>query len=159
MRQDWSPEEVVGEWTLVESDWKLIANKSGSTRLGFALTLKLFEIEARFPLFPEEIPQAAIDYVAGLVQVPATEFAEYELASSSAATVHRQQIREAHRFRVSTRADEEQLTGWLASEVCPAGVPIVVRNPSESAGKAVGVSAGVPFFFISYSTNRFLNSE
>ncbi|SHI57768.1 Tn3 family transposase [Streptomyces sp. 3214.6] len=46
MRQEWSPEDVVANWTLVDGDWDLVANKSGPTRLGFCLMLKFFEIEA-----------------------------------------------------------------------------------------------------------------
>ncbi|MDO0930415.1 hypothetical protein QQY66_01390 [Streptomyces sp. DG2A-72] len=37
MRQEWSPEELLASWTLVERDWKLVANKTGATRLGFCL--------------------------------------------------------------------------------------------------------------------------
>jgi hypothetical protein len=33
----------------MSEDWRLVGNKTGSTRLGFALLLKFFEIEARFP--------------------------------------------------------------------------------------------------------------
>ncbi|GAA3077568.1 hypothetical protein [Streptomyces glomeratus] len=43
MRQEWSPEDVVACWTLVDGDWPLVANKSGATRLGFCLMLKFFE--------------------------------------------------------------------------------------------------------------------
>jgi len=32
------PEDLVGSWTLVEDDWRLIGNKTGATRLGFAGT-------------------------------------------------------------------------------------------------------------------------
>ena len=37
MKLEWSAEDVVGAWTLVEADWDLVGNKSGATRLGFAL--------------------------------------------------------------------------------------------------------------------------
>ncbi|MEU5612325.1 DUF4158 domain-containing protein [Streptomyces sparsogenes] len=73
MRQEWSPEELLASWTLVEGDWKLVANKTGATRLGFCLMLRFLEIEARFPEFVEEFPQPAVEYVAGLVKVPAAE--------------------------------------------------------------------------------------
>ncbi|CAM5321284.1 DUF4158 domain-containing protein [Streptomyces abikoensis] len=118
MRQEWSPEEVVECWTLVDGDWALVVNKAGATRLGFCLMLKFFELEGRFPEFVEEIPQPAVDYVAELVKVPAVEFAKYDLASW-AVKHHRKQIREALGFRPSTRADEERLIVWLADEVCP----------------------------------------
>lgn len=82
MRQEWSPEELLASWTLVDGDWMLVANKSGATRLGFSLMLKFFEIEARFPEFVEEFPQPAVEYVAALVKVPATELAKYDLAGA-----------------------------------------------------------------------------
>ncbi|MFD5445735.1 DUF4158 domain-containing protein [Streptomyces tendae] len=103
-------------WTLVDGDWELVANKSGPTRLGFCLMLKFFEIEARFPESVEEFPQPAVEYVAGLVKVPAAELAKYDLAGAKR---HRRQIREALGFRPATLADEEALTRWLAAEVCP----------------------------------------
>ena len=49
MRREWQPEELIDCWTLVDRDWELVANKSGATRLGFALLLKFFELEGRFP--------------------------------------------------------------------------------------------------------------
>ena len=33
-------EDLVGSWTLVDDDWRLVGNKAGPTRLGFALLLK-----------------------------------------------------------------------------------------------------------------------
>src|SRR5262245_10389375 len=118
MRQEWSPEDVVACWTLVDGDWDLVANKTGSTRLGFALMLKFFELEGRFPEFVAEIPQAAVVYVAGLVGVPAAEFAKYCFTGRTA-EYHRRQIRQVLGFRPATRADAEWLTEWLAVEVCP----------------------------------------
>ncbi|MFG2395694.1 DUF4158 domain-containing protein [Streptomyces lydicus] len=116
MRQEWSPEDVVACWTLVDGDWDLLANKSGPTRLGFCLMLKFLESEGRFPEFTEEFPQAAVEYVAGLVKVPAGELVKYGLAGAKR---HRKQIREALGFRPATLADEETLTAWLAADVCP----------------------------------------
>jgi hypothetical protein len=34
VRQEWSPEELLASWTLVDGDWDLVANKSGATRWG-----------------------------------------------------------------------------------------------------------------------------
>ncbi|MFE5161730.1 DUF4158 domain-containing protein [Streptomyces sp. NPDC056697] len=118
MRQEWSPEELLASWTLVDGDWKLVANKTGATRLGFSLLLKFFELEGRFPDLLEEVPQVAVEYVAGLVKVPAADFAKYSLTGRTA-EYHRAQVREALGFRSATLEDEEQLTVWLAKEVCP----------------------------------------
>lgn len=79
MRREWSPEDVVACWTPVGSDWDLVANKSGPTRLGFVLMLKYFELEGRFPQFLEEFPPAAVDYVADVVKVPSGDLAKYEV--------------------------------------------------------------------------------
>jgi hypothetical protein len=59
VQTDWDLDELISVWTLVEGNWDLIANKSGVTRLGFAVMLKFYEIEGRFPAYPEEVPPAA----------------------------------------------------------------------------------------------------
>lgn len=51
MRAEWEPEELIGAWTLAGSDWELITNKASVTRLGFAVLLKFYEIEGRFPAY------------------------------------------------------------------------------------------------------------
>jgi hypothetical protein len=73
VRREWQPEELIASWTLVDRDWVLVANKTGATRLGFALLLKFFELEGRFPTHAAELPPAAVEYVAGLVKVAASE--------------------------------------------------------------------------------------
>ena len=118
MRREWQPEELIDCWTLVDRDWELVANKTGATRLGFALLLKFFELEGRFPAHAAELPPAAVEYVAGLVKVAASELEQYEW-SGRTIEYHRAQIREASGFREPTRADEERLARWLADEVCP----------------------------------------
>jgi len=67
-------------------------------RLGFALILKFFEIEARFPRHASELPPAAVAYVARQVGVDPTELAGYEWVGSTA-QYHRSQIRRALGFR------------------------------------------------------------
>src|ERR1039458_4687165 len=118
MRQEWEPEDLLAAWTLIDADWALVANKSGATRLGFALLLKFFELEARFPRDPSELPAAAVGFVADQVDVAASELAGYDWAGRSI-KYHRAQIREAFGFRESTVADEERWAAWLRREVCP----------------------------------------
>jgi hypothetical protein len=36
MRREWEPEDLIACWTLVEDDWRLVANKRGGSRLAFA---------------------------------------------------------------------------------------------------------------------------
>lgn len=71
MRREWEPEELIACWTLLEGDAALVGNKTGPTRLGFALLLKFFELEGRFPRSPEDLPEDAVTYVAHQVDVEA----------------------------------------------------------------------------------------
>jgi hypothetical protein len=78
VRREWEPEELIGAWTLVEADRQLLANKTGASRLGFALALKFFEIEGRFPRHAGELPRRAVSYMASQVAVAADMLADYD---------------------------------------------------------------------------------
>jgi hypothetical protein len=58
MKRNWQPEELVECWTLLPDELALLANKSKHNRLGFALLLKFFHLEARFPYTSQEIPRS-----------------------------------------------------------------------------------------------------
>jgi TnpA family transposase len=118
VRREWEPEDLVACWTLLDEGWRMVGNKTGATRLGFALLSKFFELEARFPRSAEEVPPAAVDYVAEQVKVDPGEFTAYDWSGRSI-KYHRAQVRDAFGFREATRGDEEGLAGWLAEEVCP----------------------------------------
>ena len=49
MWREWEPEDLIACRTLVDGNRPLVANNRGPTRLGFAMMLKFFELEARFP--------------------------------------------------------------------------------------------------------------
>lgn len=118
MRREWDPEDLIACWTLLGDDRALIGNKTGPTRLGFALSLKFFELEARFPRHAGEIPRAATDYVASQVEVEPDSLARYRF-SGRTFEYHRAQIRGAFGFREATGEDEKSFTRWLSGEVCP----------------------------------------
>jgi hypothetical protein len=118
MQRAWEPEQLIACWTLDEADWQLLANKTGATRLGFALMLKFFDLEGRFPTSTGELPPAAVDYVARLVNVAAGELGSYGW-SGRTIEYHRAQIRSERGFGEATVDDEQQLAGWLARELCP----------------------------------------
>lgn len=118
MRQEWEPEDLIEVWTLLEDDMARLRNKSGASRLGFALLLKFFEVEARFPENAGEVPGAAVSYVAQQVRVDAGEWGAYD-GAGRAVKRHRTEIREAYGFRVCTEEDQSQLAEWLAVELCP----------------------------------------
>lgn len=83
MRREWEPEELIACWTLLGGDRGRLANKTGATRLFFALMLKFVELEARFPRDVAELPPAAVAYVAEQIGVDAAELELYDWAGRS----------------------------------------------------------------------------
>jgi len=117
VRQDWEPEDLIEVWTLLEDDMKRLRNKSGANRLGFAMLLKFFEVEARFPEAAREVPAAAVEYVAQQVKVSADQWAVYDWQGDRIKR-HRKEIREAFGFRANSEEDQEKLAAWLTAELC-----------------------------------------
>jgi hypothetical protein len=103
---------------LIKPDWELIGGKPGATRLGFAVLLKFFEIDGRFPEYAAEVPEQAVAYLAEQVRVDAALFAKYQWSGRTSER-HRAQIRKALGFRECSQADQETLALWLSREVCP----------------------------------------
>lgn len=119
MRRDWDIDALITSWSLVKADWDLIANKYGATRLGFAVMIKYFEIESRFPRHRGEVPAAAVEFVASQVKVDSSQFGAYEL-SGRTAEYHRRQIRDHFGLRVFSSGDADKLAVWMAEAVCGA---------------------------------------
>ncbi len=129
MKQDWTDEELIEYWTLDETELSLLANKTGATRLGFAVLLKFFQLESRFPNSPEETPATAIAYLGKQLTIPARLFFEYAWHSRSI-KYHRAQVREHFGFREVTIADTDVAVAWLIDKV----LPYTIKYESQSEG-------------------------
>ena len=116
MKREWAEEELAEHWTLLPSERERLANKTGATRLGFAVLLKFFQLEGRFPRHLQEIHGAAVEYLARQIGVPAGEWVQYDW-DSRAAKYHRGQIRSQLGFREATVEDGEALGIWLDEHV------------------------------------------
>ena len=99
-------------WTLRAADRALLGNKSGATRLGFAMLLKLFQAEGRFPRSAEDVPLAAVEAIAPQVGVPAAAWRGYAWQGRTI-EYHRAQIRSALGFREPKEEDAQALGRWL----------------------------------------------
>ncbi|MFG2886444.1 DUF4158 domain-containing protein [Streptomyces sp. NPDC048297] len=66
----------------------------------------------------QEMPVAAVEYLAQQVKVPFEAWAAYDW-QGRAIQRHRGEIRAAYGFRASTEEDQERLAQWLAAELCP----------------------------------------
>ena len=69
MKQHWGTDEWVEHWTLLPRETELLTNKTGATRLGFAVLLKFFQLEAYFPQHASAVPTVAVEFIAKQVKV------------------------------------------------------------------------------------------
>jgi Domain of unknown function (DUF4158) len=83
MKRQWETEELVEHWTLDVEDRVLLDNKTGATRLGFAVLLKFFRREGRFPQHKQEVPGIVITFLATQVGVDATAYLQYAQAGAA----------------------------------------------------------------------------
>ena len=72
MRQHFEADELVEQWGLTEADLALVRNKTGATRLGFAVMLKFFESEGRFPASAGEVPVEVARFIWPLAWPPSS---------------------------------------------------------------------------------------
>ena len=118
MKRRWEQEELIDQWTLSATDRALLGNKTGATRLGFALLLKYFHRLGRFPQHKNEIPGIVVRYVATQVGVDPAAYLQYDWQGRTIKE-HRAQIRAAYGFREATVEDGEAMAAWLAEHVLP----------------------------------------
>ena len=118
MKQRWTEEEPREAWQIWPAEQHMIEKKRGATRLGFALLLKFFQIEGRFPGGAIEIPAQAVRFVAEQVGVEATALRDYSW-KGRALKYHRAQIREWCGFREGCAADMKGFKRWLVEEAIP----------------------------------------
>ena len=116
MARDLGLDDVVDHFTLIGDELDQLRNKSGATRLGFAVLLRFLLWRGRFPRGLHEVPDDAVAHLARQVHVTATELGSFDFASRTAKR-HRTEIRVYTGFRECSVADAEALAGWLAEHV------------------------------------------
>ena len=116
MKRSWSEEELSIHWHVLPEEHLLLESKRGATRLGFALLLKFFQIEGRFPAGPQEIAPGPVEFVAMQVAVEPDAWRNYPWQKRSV-EYHRASIRAHEGYREATRADVSDLETWLVEEI------------------------------------------
>ncbi|HEY4032979.1 MAG TPA: DUF4158 domain-containing protein, partial [Ktedonobacteraceae bacterium] len=118
MKRQWENEELIEHWMLSVWDLAQLGNKTGATRLGFAVLLKFFHRVGRFPTFKNEVAGQVISFVATQVGVAPEVYLQYDWQGRTIKD-HRAEIRRLLDFRESTVADAEQMQQWLIAEILP----------------------------------------
>ncbi|MGH9899268.1 MAG: DUF4158 domain-containing protein, partial [Pyrinomonadaceae bacterium] len=99
LRQDWHPDELIQHWTLSGDERELLGNKTGATRLSFAVLLKAFQFDGRFPEHREDVADSVVAHLASQTNVPTQAYSDGEW-SERTQRHQRAQIREHCGFRL-----------------------------------------------------------
>ena len=89
MDEDWPPDELAQHWTLSMDERELLGNRSGATRLSFAILLKSFQLAGRFPDAREEVAASVVTHLAIQAGVPPGAFREIGASVHSDTSVPR----------------------------------------------------------------------
>ena len=118
VKQNWDTEELIENWTLLPQELELAKKKVGGNQIGFALLLKHFQLFAYFPEDKSSISQVVISYIASQVNLPESDYSDYDWQGRSA-KVYRVEIRRLFNFRVASVRDSEEMVTWLINEILP----------------------------------------
>ena len=128
MKRYWTKDELEINWQILPHEEALLKNRRGSTRLGYAVFLKYFQYEGKFPSSPAEVPSKIVTYVAWQVDVEPDIWSEYPWQGRSA-EYHRTSIRAFCGFREFTLTDGQNLEDWLVEEILMQGhMPDQIRE-------------------------------
>ena len=116
LKRNWAPEELIENFTFLPEELRMIRNKFGDTRLGFAVMFKFFQYAHRFPINMHEIPRLITQYISKQVDADALLIDAYDLESRSCRN-HKTQIREYFGFKQHTNEDAEFMTIWLSENI------------------------------------------
>lgn len=116
MKRSRKNEDLERQWTLFALEIKLLSNKAGATRLGFAVLMKYFQVNGRFPHGPGEVPRDAIRLVAHQLEISRKAWRDYSW-DGRAAMYHRGVIRKFYGYRKASAQDTKDLINWLVDDL------------------------------------------
>ncbi|MFB7014144.1 MULTISPECIES: DUF4158 domain-containing protein [unclassified Streptomyces] len=116
MGRDLGLDGVVDHFTLSGDEVGWLRNKTGATRLGFAVQLKYLTWRGRFPKMRLELPPDAVEHVAKQVGVTASELRFYDF-TSRAAKRHRSELRNLTGWHECSVTDQVKLVSHLVDVI------------------------------------------
>jgi TnpA family transposase len=118
MKQQWNDLELAEYWRLSPDEWGFLPNRATHSQLGFAILLKFFLMEGRFPASRKEVPSPAADYVAAQLGISPQMWLDYDFRGRSGVR-HRSRIRSLLGFRPATVEDAKRIQERLLKECLP----------------------------------------
>ncbi|MFJ9033498.1 DUF4158 domain-containing protein [Streptomyces sp. NPDC102274] len=107
---------VVDHFTLSGDEAGWLRNKTGATRLGFAVQLKFLTWHGQFPKMRLELPPDAVEHVAKQVGVAASELGFYDF-TSRVAKRHRSELRDLTGWHECSKTDLVKLVSHLVDVI------------------------------------------
>jgi TnpA family transposase len=112
MKRHWISDDLIEHFTLLPSECALLDPLRGDhTRLGFAVLLKSFQLDGRFPTTPHEVPTPVIAFLAAQLDADPGVYLQYAWRGRTS-DAHRAQIRALLGVRPATVEDATTLTVW-----------------------------------------------
>jgi len=126
MKKDWHPDELARHWSLSPNEHDLLG-ESGAARLNFAILLKAFQLDGRFPERRGDVAESAVAFVSRQLGVPPEVYFEEDW-SERTQRLQRAQVRDHCGFHAFRAEDEAAFIEWLSERV-------ISPNPDAEALK------------------------
>lgn len=117
MKRNWNKDELDEFFTIDSYELKLILNKREEhNRLVFALLLKFFQYESKFPINKFEIPKTVINHISEQLNTKESCYLNYEW-NNRTYFLHKSEIRNFLGFKEFSTNDFDEIKNWLITEI------------------------------------------
>jgi TnpA family transposase len=116
VKPDWHPEELERHFTLSTNERTLLGNKTGATRLGFAVLLKTFQLEGRFPDCASDLPPCVVAHLGAQCGVSPRQLETLNWKGRSNRR-HRTEVRAYLGNTAFAHINESAFLAWLEAHV------------------------------------------
>lgn len=116
MKQQLNINEEIEAFMLNPQELALVTSKHKTTRVGFAVLLKSFQLEYCFPLGKSDIPKNMLHFIAKQLQLPLELYSSYQFDSRTTHR-HKQEILQFFGFKEEQDEDREYIQTWLYNRV------------------------------------------
>lgn len=117
MKKQWAPQELTDHWALSPEEMQHVVavSRTDYTRLGYALLLKYFQLQGRFPQRKQDIPALITEHLARQLKIKRSVLRAYAW-SGRTIEKRRARIRRRLGFRIGTVADAEAVLTWMTAQ-------------------------------------------
>lgn len=126
MKHYWTKIELEKSWSLSPSEMSYIEKKDN--KIAYALKMKYFDLQGYFPKKVEEIPTAAIDYMAAQLSLSNQDNVQAQIKrynwQSRISQLHNAEIRDHYGFKKLEPSDFPSIKEFIETELIPQGLSL-----------------------------------